>query len=187
MKSNLYTGTGDSGMTSLVGGKRVSKTSVRLESYGTLDELSSFLGVVAACTDCTGEIRSQILSIQDRIFDAGSYLATAVEPGTEPLCNATGEDSIREIETWIDALDADTPRIKAFVLPGGSPAASHCHVARTVCRRAERIILSLAAEEYVDPSLLKWINRLSDYLFIAARHLNHVSGVEEITWHKKRF
>lgn len=186
MKSKLYTGTGDSGKTSLVGGTRVSKTCTRLESYGTLDELSSFLGVVASCIDCTGKLRQQILDIQNKLFDIGSYLATAVEPGTSPQCAATKVSDIEEIESWIDELDADTPRIKAFVIPGGSPAASHCHVARTVCRRAERIILRLAGEEYVDPLMIKWVNRLSDYLFIAARHLNHVSGVEEITWKRKK-
>lgn len=186
MKSNLYTGTGDSGMTSLVGGTRVSKTCLRLESYGTLDELSSFLGVVAACPDCTVEIRSQILEIQYRIFDVSSYLATAVVPDTYPDCNATDDAAIGQIEAWIDNLDLMTPRIRAFVLPGGSLAASHCHVARTVCRRAERHILRLSEQEFVDPMLLRWLNRLSDYLFIAARHLNHVAGVEEIIWRKSK-
>lgn len=185
MKSNLYTGTGDAGTTSLVGGQRVSKTCLRLESYGTIDELSSFLGVVAASVDCTGCIRSQIRSIQNSLFDVGCYLATQAEEGSEPKCEGVDEGLISEIETWIDRLDADTPAVRAFVLPGGCQAASHCHVARTVCRRAERIILSLAEREYVDPLLLRWTNRLSDYLFIAARHLNHVAGVGEITWKKK--
>ncbi len=184
MKSKLYTGTGDTGQTSLVGGNRVSKTCIRLESYGTLDELSSFLGVLVSCVDCTAKIREQILDIQNKLFDIGSYLATAVESDTQPLCSATGVGDISQIESWIDELDSDTPRIKAFVIPGGAPAASHCHVARTVCRRAERIILRLAEEEFVDPMMIKWVNRLSDYLFIAARHLNHVSGVEEITWRR---
>lgn len=182
MKSNLYTGTGDAGMTSLVGGKRISKTAVRLEAYGTLDEFSSFLGIVASLADCPARLKQQMIDIQSRVFDAGSYLATAVEPGTQPGCNGIDEDTIKEIETWIDELDADTPRIKAFVLPGGCTLSAHCHVARTVCRRAERRILALASEEYVDPLLLKWINRLSDYLFIVARHVNVTSGVEEIIW-----
>lgn len=163
----------------------MSKTCLRLESYGTIDELSSLLGVVAASLDCTGSIRSQIRSIQNSLFDVGCYLATQAEEGSEPKCGGVDEGLITEIETWIDRLDADTPAVRAFVLPGGCPAASHCHVARTVCRRAERIILALAEREYVDPLLLRWINRLSDYLFIAARHLNHVARVEEITWKKK--
>lgn len=182
MKSNLYTGTGDAGTTSLVGGQRIKKTAVRLEAYGTLDEFSSFIGVVAAAADCPAALKKQLLMIQNCLFDAGSYLATGVEPGSTPACYSINEDTIAEIESWIDALDSDTPRIKAFVLPGGSPLSSHCHVARTVCRRAERRILALAAEEYVDPILLKWINRLSDYLFIAARYINFSLGVEEIVW-----
>lgn len=182
MKSNLYTGTGDAGTTSLVGGQRISKTAVRLEAYGTLDEFSSFLGVVASAPECPEVLKNQLTLIQNRLFDAGSYLATGVEPGTMPPCHSITEDTIAEIESWIDDLDAKTPRIKAFVLPGGSPLAAHCHVARTVCRRAERRILALAAQEYVDSVLLKWINRLSDYLFIVARYINYSEGMEEIIW-----
>lgn len=182
MKSSLYTGTGDAGTTSLVGGQRISKTAKRLEAYGTLDEFSSFLGVVAAADECPATLKRQLTDIQNLLFDAGCYLATCVEAGLEPKCGGIDDGTIKEIESWIDTLDAETPRIKAFVLPGGCMLSAHCHVARTVCRRAERRILALAQEEYVDPVLIKWINRLSDYLFIAARHINHVAGVEEITW-----
>lgn len=182
MKSSLYTGTGDSGTTSLVGGQRISKTSVRLEAYGTVDEFSSFLGIVIASPLCPEDLKAQMLEIQNRLFDAGCYLATAVEEGTRPACHAIDDEAIRSIESYIDSLDSETPKIRAFVLPGGSELAAHCHVARTVCRRAERRILSLSEEEFVDPRLLKWFNRLSDYLFIAARYINCMSGVEEITW-----
>ncbi len=184
MKSNLYTGTGDAGTTCLVGGERVSKTCRRLEAYGTVDELSSFIGVVAASPDCPKELVSQLHDIQNRLFDVGCYLATAVADGMHPDCKGIDASGVNRVEAWIDYLDERTPKIRAFVLPGGSLVAAHCHVARTVCRRAERLILGLASEEYVDPLLLKWFNRLSDYLFIAARYLNHNVGVDEITWHQ---
>ncbi|MDE6023451.1 MAG: cob(I)yrinic acid a,c-diamide adenosyltransferase, partial [Muribaculaceae bacterium] len=182
MKSSLYTGTGDSGTTSLVGGQRISKTSVRLEAYGTVDEFSSFLGVVLSSSECPADIKSQMIVIQNLLFDAGCYLATAADNDAAPVCKAIDGDAIQTIESYIDLLDAATPKIRAFVLPGGSETAAHCHVARTVCRRAERRILALAAEEYVDPNLIRWFNRLSDYLFITARYLNHTAGIDEITW-----
>ncbi len=182
MKSNLYTGTGDNGTTSLVGGERISKCCARLDAYGTLDEFSSFLGVVLSSEDCPSELKLQLIDVQNRLFDLGCYLATAVEPCTEPACKGLNPDCIKTIESWIDDLDAQTPKIRAFVLPGGCILAAHCHVARAVCRRAERRILELAAEEYVDPLLIRWFNRLSDYLFIAARYLNFRAGVTEITW-----
>ncbi len=182
MKSNLYTGTGDSGSTSLIGGQRISKCCARLDAYGSLDEFSSFLGVVLSSEGCPTELKAQLLDVQNRLFDVGCYLATAVEHGTEPSCNGLDPDCIKTLESWIDDLDAHTPKIRAFVLPGGCTLAAHCHVARAVCRRAERRILTLALEEYIDPLLLRWLNRLSDYLFIAARYINHVNGVEEIVW-----
>lgn len=182
MKSNLYTGTGDTGTTSLVGGQRISKTAVRLDAYGTVDEFSSFLGVVLSDPDCPTELKGQMLEIQNRLFDAGGYLATAVDADERPDCPGIDDRDISRLESWIDALDEQTPKIRAFVLPGGSLLAAHCHVARSVCRRAERRILALAEESYVDPHLLTWFNRLSDYLFIAARFLNSYAGVKEIIW-----
>lgn len=181
MKSNLYTFTGDNGTTSLVGGERIKKNCDRLEAYGTIDELSSTLGVVAADNECTPEIKRQILSIQNNLFDLGSYLATHPAEGTEPEC-AGIKECLAELEGWIDALDEQTPKIRAFVLPGGSKVAAEAHVSRTVCRRAERDICRLRDAQYVDPAVLRYVNRLSDYLFIAARSLNHRLGVEEIIW-----
>ena len=183
MKSNLYTGTGDAGTTSLVGGQRISKCSPRLEAYGTLDEFSSFVGVVLSSEKCPSELKAQLLDVQNRLFDVGCYLATAVSGDETPSCAGIDSSAITQVEGWIDVLDAQTPKIRAFVLPGGCELAAHCHVARTVCRRAERRILALAEDEYVDPLLLRWMNRLSDYLFIAARHLNYVEGVAELVWH----
>ena len=182
MKSNLYTGTGDNGTTSLVGGERISKISTRLEAYGTVDEFSSFLGVVLSNPDCPIRLKEQFLEIQNRLFDAGCYLATSVNEGETPSCLGIDSCLVKSLEQWIDILDEETPKIRTFVLPGGCVLAAHCHVARTVCRRAERRILELAAQEHVDPVLIRWFNRLSDYLFIVARYLNYCQGVSEITW-----
>ncbi len=182
MKSSLYTGTGDNGTTSLVGGQRTSKVCARLEAYGTVDEFSSFLGVVLSNTLCPKDLKDNLLEIQSRLFDAGCYLATAVKEGDNPECRGICEEAVRKLEGWIDALDNLTPKIRAFVLPGGCELAAHCHVARTVCRRAERRILELSLQEYVDPILIRWFNRLSDYLFIAARYLNNLNGIAELTW-----
>lgn len=182
MKSNLYTGTGDNGTTSLVGGQRVNKTCARLQAYGTLDEFSSFLGVAAACAGCPDRLKDIFRHIQNRLFDIGCYLATAPSADGGNLCRATDATAVAQMESWIDDIDAATPKIRSFVLPGGSIEAAHCHVARSVCRRAEIRILELAHNEYVDPMLLRWINRLSDFLFIAARYCNHQAGVEEIVW-----
>lgn len=181
-KSMLYTGTGDTGTTSLVGGTRVKKNSIRLEAYGTLDELSVALGAIASDNTCAEELRGQVIDIQNELFNLGSYLATAVEPGTEPRYASGSEAKAKDLEKWIDALDEATPRIKAFVLPGGCELASKAHQARVVCRRAERRILDLADIEYVDQTVLKYINRLSDYLFIVARYVNYRNGAEEVIW-----
>ena len=184
MKSALYTRTGDAGTTSLVGGERVKKNSVRLEAYGTLDEFSSFLGCVLSDPGCDSEIKGQLLEIQNMLFNLGGYLASEVEEGTQPPAWGLTDDSISRIEGWVDALDEQTPKVNAFVLPGGCMLAAKAHVCRTVCRRAERRILDLADSAYVDPRLLTYFNRLSDYLFILARYFNFTAGVEEIIWKK---
>lgn len=184
MKSQLYTRTGDTGTTSLVGGERVKKNSARLEAYGTVDELSSCLGAIASDPGCDSEVRGQVLDVQNELFNIGSYLATAPAPGAEPRCESIDAARMQALEQWIDALDEQTPKIRAFVLPGGCPLSSKAHVARTVCRRAERRILDLADTEYVDPAVVGYVNRLSDYLFIAARYFNFLAGVEEVVWKK---
>lgn len=184
-KSALYTGGGDAGKTSLVGGQRIEKDAIRLEAYGTLDEFSSQLGVVLSQPDCPPLQKKNLLQIQNMLFNLGGYLASLPEEGTQPTAWGLTAEHIATVEGWIDALDAATPKVRAFVLPGGTPTAAFAHVARTVCRRAERRIITLAKNEYVDPQLLKYINRLSDYLFILARNLNTEAGVEEITWKKE--
>lgn len=180
----LYTRTGDKGTTSLVGGERVKKNSVRLEAYGTVDELSSCMGVVTSDPGCDAEVKGHLMAVQNELFNIGGYLATAVGEGETPRCVSLDADRLQTLEGWIDALDEKTPKIRAFVLPGGCPLAAAAHVARTVCRRAERRILALSEEEYVDPAVITFVNRLSDYLFIAARYFNFVAGEEEVVWKK---
>lgn len=183
-KSNLYTRTGDSGTTSLVDGTRVKKNSVRLEAYGTIDEFSSFLGCVLSDADCPEDVKGRLLSVQNMLFNLGGYLASPVAEGETPAAWGLGQDDLDLLEGWIDEADEQTPKIRAFVLPGGCMLAAKSHVARTVCRRAERRILDLADADYVDPLLIRYINRLSDYLFILARYFNHLAGVAEIVWTK---
>lgn len=181
MKSQLYTRTGDSGSTSLVGGERVRKNCIRIEAYGTIDELSSALGLVEAdCPDA--DLKEYLRSVQNELFNVGCYLATDVAPESEPLCESLHGDAIATLEQWIDRLDDLTPKIRAFVLPGGTRIAAEAHLARTICRRAERRIITLSETAYVDPALVRYVNRLSDFLFIAARYFNFIAGCEEITW-----
>ena len=184
-KSKLYTRTGDTGTTSLVGGTRVKKNSLRLDAYGTVDEFSSFLGCVLSDPDCCEEVRGQLLAVQNMLFNFGGYLASEARDGETPKAWGLEPRHIEMLEGWIDTLDEQTPKVNAFVLPGGCMLSAKAHVARTVCRRAERRILDLADREYVDPELLGYMNRLSDYLFILARYFNFMKGVEEITWKKE--
>lgn len=181
MKSMLYTRTGDAGTTSLVDGSREAKDHPRVDAYGDIDELSSALGLLASSKDCPDEIRGEIRHIQNVMFNLGSYLATPVKDGEEkPLPGLDAETQI--LEGWIDSLDERTPKIRQFVLPGGCEESSRAHMARTVCRRAERKITALSRLSYVDPAVLGYVNRLSDYLFIAARYLNFIAGIDEVVW-----
>ena len=181
MKSNLYTRTGDTGTTSLVDGSRAAKDHPRVDAYGDIDELSSALGLVASAANCPDEIKEEIRHIQNLMFSVGGYLATPVADGQQPTLASLPEETAK-IEGWIDSLDERTPKIRQFVLPGGSELSSRCHLARTICRRAERKIVALGRESFVDPEVARYVNRLSDYLFIAARYLNFISGVEEVVW-----
>lgn len=182
-KSKLYTGTGDKGMTSLCGGQRVKKNSLRLEAYGTIDEFSSHLGVLAADEAVSGDLRANIERVQSVMFCIGAYLATESDAENPMAPNGLTEEDCKDVERWTDCLDAATPALHCFVLPGGTLCAARAHVARTVCRRAERRILDLADCEYVHPLVLTYVNRLSDWLFILARHANHVAGVGDVEWH----
>lgn len=180
-KSKLYTGGGDAGHTSLVGGERESKGCLRLETYGTVDEFSAFLGLLACWTQMSHSEKEFIKKLQHTLFDIGGYLATSPDGQGIHKVDDLGE-RIREVEHRIDLLDMETPKIHAFVLCGGCEGAARAHVARTVCRRVERSLVRLAGIEEVDGEVLKYFNRLSDYLFILARNLNFQAGVEELTW-----
>ncbi len=180
-KSFLYTCTGDSGMTSLVGGSRVPKNSLRLEAYGSVDELNSLIGVVAAHAEIDMGLRAQLMDIMSLLFNLGAYLAN---PSLSDEVPGIDDSTVSGLEKAIDALDSEVEPMNCFVLPGGCLAAASAHVARTVCRRAERRILDLASAENVSAIALKFVNRLSDYLFAVARKLNSDAGVEEIAWKK---
>lgn len=183
-KSRLYTGTGDAGTTSLVGGTRINKDNPRLEAYGTVDEFSSHLGLLLASDKNEIAIQSLLRNIMNRLFNVGAYLATEPAPGTEPQPQGLTDEDCKEVEQAIDALDSQVPKLYSFVLPGGAVEAARAHIARTVCRRAERRIVTLASHSYVAPIVLTYFNRLSDFLFILARHYNHQAGVGELLWKK---
>lgn len=183
-KSPLYTATGDAGTTSLVGGMRAPKHSVRIEAYGTVDELNSHLGLLLAQmpdVNALSELRHTLTATQHHLFNLGSALATPVAPGTEPRPGVT-EAQIEALERAIDRADAAVPPLRQFVLPAGSVAAAQAHVARTVCRRAERRITALAQAEPVSPMVLRYVNRLSDLLFAAARLCNTATSTPEVAW-----
>ncbi|NCA85564.1 MAG: cob(I)yrinic acid a,c-diamide adenosyltransferase [Clostridia bacterium] len=177
----IYTKTGDKGETSLIGGTRVPKYHERIEAYGTLDELNAFLGIIRdqAVDDHTHAI---LLEIQDRIFTAESLLAQdADKPGVRKLPQLH-ENDITLLETEIDTMNEHLAPLQNFILPGGHPMVSYCHIARTICRRAERITLRLATQAPVDELVIKYLNRLSDYLFVLARKLSSDVGAIETTW-----
>lgn len=178
-RSNLYTLTGDSGTTSLVGGTRVPKDSLRLEAYGTIDELNSQIGMLLACPSVKDATRRALTFVQHKLFNIGAYLAT--EPAPAEPRGLTPAD-VEKIERAIDSLDEKVPPQRTFILPGGATSAALAHVCRTVCRRAERIIVALGHEAEISPVVLAFVNRLSDLLFIIARHQNHILGIEETAW-----
>lgn len=183
-KSLIYTTTGDSGATSLVGGRRVKKNDIRIESYGSVDELNANLAMLATATNLNpGAVRT-IIWAQNKLFNIGAYLATDNTNGDITECRGLNPADITRLEAQIDTVDAELPPLTNFVIPGGTRRSALCHIARTMCRRCERRIVSLSDITYVDPSVLKFINRLSDYLFVLARKANIDSQVEEIMWNK---
>ena len=179
--TTVYTRTGDTGMTDLVGGVRIKKCDVRLEAYGTVDELSSHLGLlVSMMDDC--EDRQLLLRIQNDLFNVGTHLAT--DQSQTPLYDSAKlpEGEVERLEKAIDRINDELPGFQGFVLPGGTQAAAQCHVCRTVCRRAERRIDELMEEAAVGAEIIKFINRLSDYLFVLAKKINFNTGHSEIIW-----
>jgi len=180
--SKVYTKTGDTGTTSLVGGKRVDKACARLESYGTIDELNAEVGLLLTYVS-EPQDRDCLVSVQNNLFVIGAQLATEPESPHQPSSIITSED-VSSLEHSIDRATEGLPKWRGFTLPGGCRAAALAHVCRTVCRRAERRILALNASEKVDPQLLAYVNRLSDYFYVLALRLNFLQGTEEILWHK---
>lgn len=180
----IYTKTGDQGITSLLGGVRVPKSDLRIDAYGSIDELNSYIGLLR--DQEVNHKRAIVLKeIQDRLFTIGADLATV--PGKE---NVKKPDlfakDVEFLETEIDAMDTELPVLTAFILPGGHPSVSFCHVARTVCRRAERVVVELASEEQVSELVIRYLNRLSDYLFVLGRKMCQELHVEELTWKPRR-
>ena len=178
-KSNIYTKTGDKGTTSLVGGTRVSKTHVRLNAYGTVDELNSFVGFLRCSAG--DDSKDMLAYIQHRLFTIGSYLATETEAMPPKAASIISEKDISMLEDEMDKIDNQLPKINRFILPGGSESASRAHICRTVCRRAERCIYGVKEFFPVDDNIVIYVNRLSDYFFLLARKENNKSG-SEIFW-----
>ena len=175
----IYTKTGDSGETSLFGGKRVTKDHVRIEAYGTIDELNSFLGVLYDNLEDENQ-RYLINSVQSNLFTIGSILAN--EGKTTDYIPDLRESAISVLEKAMDEMDENLPPLTNFILPGGNTVVSFCHIARTVCRRAETRMVALNHIEDVDPKLIKYLNRLSDYLFVLSRKIAKDFNADEISW-----
>lgn len=177
--SKIYTRTGDDGTTGLGDGTRVPKDSLRVDAFGTVDEANSAIGVVLANDSVPDSIRRILTEVQHDLFELGGELCI---PGHSAISN----DFIDRLESDLDALNADLPALKEFILPGGGPAAAACHLARTIVRRAERATTTLASEESVSPEVLKYLNRLSDLLFVIARVLARVESGQEVLWDRER-
>ncbi len=198
MAFKIYTKTGDKGETGLFGGARVPKSHIRVETYGTVDELNSYIGLLSDMLSSPQDIqvppqysatflqkKAILKEIQDRLFTIGSVLAS--DPAKNMMTPDVKIKDIELLENEIDAMDAELPPLKNFILPGGHSTVSFCNIARTVCRRAERLIIALDMLEKqegreIDPLVIQYINRLSDYLFILGRKIANEIGVEEIIW-----
>jgi len=175
----IYTKTGDKGTTSLLGGQRVSKDDLRIESYGTIDELNSHLGLLISLIDNT-ELIEDLTKIQVLLFNIGSYLAS--EDATHPSLPNLNESIVTDLEVGIDHMEERLEPMKSFILPSGSQAISQCHVCRTVCRRAERRIIGAELEGEKITLIIKIVNRLSDYLFVLSRFIAKDQGVADVPW-----
>ncbi|MBZ4188200.1 cob(I)yrinic acid a,c-diamide adenosyltransferase [Niabella beijingensis] len=181
MTFRIYTKTGDKGKTALIGGTKVSKAHLRIEAYGNVDELNSFIGL---CSDALHDAAGKkiLQEIQDRLFTAGAVLAQDPGKHTKMQLPDLHETDIELLEQEIDRMTAVLPEMKSFIVPGGSIAVSYLHVARCICRRAERSCVRLQEEEPVAEIVIKYLNRLSDYLFTLARYTGHLAGIADIPW-----
>ena len=178
----VYTKKGDTGKTQLLGGSVVAKNHIRLECYGTIDELNAFIGNLYD-QQLSKHHKSILLAIQNQLFNLGSIISSDGKKQKIALPNIS-ESNIKILETEIDKMDTYLPKLKSFIVPSGHPTASKCHIARTVCRRAERNLVSLAATTETNPLHLKYLNRLSDYLFVLSRAILFSSDSKEIQWEK---
>lgn len=182
----VYTKTGDKGSTSLFGGAKVFKNHIRIDAYGTVDELNSAIGLIRS-SQIKSIYEEQLIQVQKNLFHAGAELATPAEKlylanGKCRLPRILDEKDILQLENWIDEMEEELPPLMHFILPGGNLASSHAHLCRCICRRAERITVSLRETEDVREEVLKYLNRLSDYLFVLARKIAQDAGHEEIKW-----
>lgn len=184
--NRVYTRTGDAGTTALGGGQRVPKDSLRIEAYGTVDELNSVIGVaVASGLDTT--MRDQFHVIQQVLFNLGSDLCILEEDKERLLVPKIEPRHVEQLEAWMDEWNETLEPLKSFILPGGDLASAQLHVARTVCRRAERLVISLAREEEVGELVIPYLNRLSDFLFVASRHQSRLSGKGDVLWDSRAY
>ena len=182
MAFKIYTKTGDAGETALIGGTRIPKSHIRIEAYGTVDELNSWFGVIRDHIQ-DASLNLSLASVQNTLFVVGSQLATDPDKNIKMNLPALTDQEIHMLESSIDAMESKLPELKNFVLPGGHPASSFIHVARCVCRRAERICVQMQELEFsVQPIVIRYLNRLSDYFFILSRHLAQIMGATEVLW-----
>lgn len=182
MSLKIYTKTGDKGTTSLIGGTKVPKSDIRIETYGTVDELNSWIGYVNDQLK-DEEFRNELKEIQDRLFTIGSELATDNTKDIKMKLPDLHDSDIEVLEKRIDEMTAQLPEMKSFILPGGHVAVSSIHITRCVCRRGERLAVNMQQNDIsVDEKIIRYLNRLSDYLFTLARYAGHKLGVEEIKW-----
>lgn len=180
-KIKVYTKTGDDGTTGLVGGSRVKKYDLRLESYGTVDELNSCIGIIRSF-DIPDTIKELLVQIQNKLFNIGSRLASD-EKGEVYTANLMiKKEDIEVLEKAIDDFEEHLPELTNFILPGGELSVAQCHMARTICRRAERRVVEFSEQTAIQPEIVKYINRLSDFFFVLARRLSILNGVEETAW-----
>ncbi len=185
MASKIYTKTGDKGMTSLFGGTRLHKDDIRIEAYGTVDELNAFMGMLIAELPEGMREDTRLKRIQNTLFDIGGQLAVAPEKRAEFQLPMPGKADIKDLEKAMDAMNEELPVLKNFILPGGNKAAAIAHVCRTVCRRAERRMVTLQRSgALADPVMIQFMNRLSDYLFVFSRYIVHRMNDKETLWEK---
>jgi cob(I)alamin adenosyltransferase len=175
----IYTKTGDTGETALFGGARVPKNHHRVEAYGTVDELNAYIGMLRDTIE-NPDYRIVLKEIQDRLFTIGAVLAS--DPSKQMMTPDVRNEDIQLLENQIDAMEKELPSLKNFILPGGHTTVSFCNIARTVCRRTERLVVGLNEIEKIDPLSIKYLNRLSDYLFVLGRKVGQDLGAEEIIW-----